>query len=219
MRRWFVIGASILAVLAIAIVVSRSGGGSSDAAASQRQPAHDGSVSSAAAAPDAEPVTDLDGATQAALTAVAATGDVATAGYISRRELIVSFATPEFGSKLADTTSDQLRGLAVEMGARDAAVESMTVVEQPISVTAMSTPDGASVDVYSVLVVAIPGAGPARQVWRTVSLDMVLVGDRWLVDGWESAAGPTPALPAEVAIASADDVAARLAWGIAGRWG
>ena len=66
-------------------------------------------------------------------------------------------------------------------------------------------PTGARVRVWSVLVVAAPGVGPGRQVWRTVTLDMVEAGGRWLVDGWASTPGPTPAPPAEGAF---DDAAA-----------
>jgi hypothetical protein len=66
--------------------------------------------------------------------------------------------------------------------------------------------------VWSVLVVAVPGLGPGRQVWRTVTLDMVDVDGRWLVDGWVSEPGPTPGLAVEVALDDATAVAVPLAW-------
>jgi hypothetical protein len=210
-RRWFGIGVSILGVLAIVIVVSRSADGSSERVAQESRTSRQPGPSIAGDA--AEVVRgDLNEPINAAIAAVAATGDVAAAGYISRRELIESFTTPEFGPTLADATSDQMRALSIELGARDAAIESMAVVERPISATAQWTAAGARVDVYSVLVVAVPDVGPARQVWRTVRLDLVERGGDWLVDAWESNPGPTPALSTEVAIGSASDVATQLSW-------
>ena len=41
------------------------------------------------------------------------------------------------------------------------------------------------------LVVAAPGVGPGREAWRTVTVDMVEAGGRWLVDGWASSPGPS----------------------------
>jgi hypothetical protein len=211
MRRVFVALAAVTVIAAVGVVMA-TGGRSSPADSSSPQ------VPSYATPSSGEPATtdgdapDLDGAARAAVAAVASTGDVATAGFISRRDLIARFATREFGPSLADSTSEQMQALATELGERDVAIESMAVVERPISATASATPAGARVDVYSVLIVAVPGMGPARQVWRTVSLDMVWSDGRWLVDGWDSTAGPTPALAAEAPIASADDVATHLAW-------
>ena len=67
------------------------------------------------------------------------------------------------------------------------------MVEQPVRFrTLSSTSTRASVAVWSVLVVAAPGAATARTIWRTVTLDLELVDGRWLVDAWESTPGPTP---------------------------
>lgn len=162
---------------------------------------------------------DLEGARRAGIAAVSATGRIAMAGFISRRELIGSFTTPRFGPTLANETSAQLRDLAIELGSRDADTTEMSVFEQPVTATATNADHGAVVEVYSVLVVAVPGLGPARQVWRTVRLDMVQTEGRWLVDGWSSERGPTPALAVEVVIDDAELVAARLAWPSAARVG
>jgi hypothetical protein len=211
-RPWFAIGGLILAVLALAIAFTRPDRADPDEANPDPSPVAPNNAAERSVSTDLTPVVDLEGAARAAVAAVGTTGDVATAGFISRRELIERFATPEFGSQLADMTSDQLRALASELGARDVDAASMSVVEQPITVATTSTANGARVEVYSVLVVAVPGMGPARQTWRTVTLDMVVRDGWWLVDGWESSPGPTPALAAEVTIDTADDVAARLGW-------
>src|SRR5690349_4026087 len=110
MRRWFVIGALILSVLAIGVVVSRSGGGSSVGAERSFGPGYGSSFASEGTS--VASAANLAAARRAGMAAVALTGEVAAAGYISRRDLIGTFATPEFGSRLADTTSDQLRALA-----------------------------------------------------------------------------------------------------------
>ena len=78
-------------------------------------------------------------------------------------------------------------------------------------------PTGAQVRVWSVLVVAAPGVGPGRQVWRTVTLDMVEAGGRWLVDGWTSTPGPSPAPPAEGAYDDAAAFVEPLSWPPASR--
>jgi hypothetical protein len=68
------------------------------------------------------------------------------------------------------------------------------------------------VRVWSVLVVAVTGGGPGREVWRTVTLEMVGSDRGWLVDRWTSTPGPTPAPPAEGAFDDAAAVAETLAW-------
>ena len=70
----------------------------------------------------------------AAVAAVAMTGEVATAGFISRRELIESFSTPRFGPELADRTSEQMTALLLEMSERDANPADLRVFEQPLRV-------------------------------------------------------------------------------------
>ena len=149
----------------------------------------------------------------AAVAAVAMTGEVATAGFISRRELIESFSTPRFGPELADRTSEQMTALLLELSERDADPADLSVFEQPLRVRVEDANlTTATVDVWSVLVVAPPGAATARVMWRTVTVELVLVEQRWLVDGWESIPGPTPMVGSETVISSAADIAEVLSW-------
>ena len=149
----------------------------------------------------------------AAVAAVAMTGEVASAGFISRRELIESFSTPRFGPELADRTSEQMTALLLELSERDADLADLSVFEQPLRVLVKdASQTTATVDVWSVLVVAPPGAATARVMWRTVTVELVLVGQTWLVDGWGSTPGPTPMVGSESAISSADDIAEVLSW-------
>ena len=112
------------------------------------------------------------------------------------------------------------RSMLLELGERNADASKMAVLEQPLTAAAERTPTGARVMVWSVLVVAVPGVGPGRQVWRTVTLAMVDVDGRWLVDNWASTAGPTPSPAAEAAFDDATVVADALGWepAFAGTW-
>lgn len=147
-----------------------------------------------------------------AVAVVASTGDVVAAGFISRRELVESFCTERFGPAFASESGRAIDAMLLELGARDVERSDLAVVEEPVSATSTATATGVQVRVWSVLVVAAPGAGPARQVWRTVTVDMVEVDGRWLVDGWVSRFGPTPAAPAEAPIDAAEPVAVVLGW-------
>jgi hypothetical protein len=150
----------------------------------------------------------------AAVKAVGLTGEVVRAGFISRRELIESFTTARFGPRLADETSEQVSSLLLALGASGINSSELSVVEVPITARVIGrSAASARVEVWSVMAVAVAAAGPGRQAWRTVALDLVLVDDLWLVDGWSSRPGPTPAFAPEVPIASGGDVAEVIDWG------
>ena len=148
----------------------------------------------------------------AAVSVVASTGDVVAAGFISRRELVESFCTERFGPTLASESGRAIDAMLLELGARDIDRDELAVLEEPVTATSTLTAAGVQVRVWSVILIAAPGAGPARQVWRTVTVDMVEVDGRWLVDGWVSEFGPTPAAPAEAPIDAAEPVAVVLGW-------
>ncbi|MCU1395326.1 MAG: hypothetical protein JWM34_3754 [Ilumatobacteraceae bacterium] len=154
----------------------------------------------------------LAAARQAAIDAVATTPTVMKAGFISRRDLIASFATPTYAPKLADETSAQMDELLVQVGQDDVDAGSMQLAERPITAAATTTRDGVQVQVWSVLIIAVRGAGPARQVWRTVTLQMRLDGGRWLVDDWKSTLGPTPSPAADVTFEDASTFTGPLGW-------
>lgn len=155
---------------------------------------------------------DVVDAEDAALDVVRSLGKVARAGFISRRELVQSFTTDGFGSEFASETGQQVDTLLMELGARGVDDEGLVMYEQPITVTSTRSADGVQVQTWSVMIVSVPDLGPARQLWRTITLDMVEVDGVWLLDGWESEIGPTPAPPAEGLIDTADSVGEVLAW-------
>lgn len=205
MRRLAVLLAVLSALAIVGVVVTRLG--RHEASPSGTQPAD-----VRPAETPAPPVDELEAARVAAVAAVALTDDVAQAGFISRRELIQSFSTPAYGPALADETSAAMNVMLLNLGERDVDPSNLHVAEQPITARAESAGDGVRVEVWSVLVVAVPGAGPGRQVWRTVTLDMVNVGGRWLVDRWTSTPGPTPSPAAEVAFDDAKAFVDPLSW-------
>lgn len=217
MNRVTIAGCALAGVMTVGVVVSRVASGSSPEPASssaQVQPAVD-QVNAAAPTTSVEgsaAVMKLDGARRAAIAVVARTGEVVAAGFISRRELIESFTTPNFGPVLVDETSRSVNAMLVELGSRNLDSSQLKVREQPITAAVSAVGDRARVQVWSVLIVAAPGAGPGRQVWRTVTLAMVDRDGLWLVDGWTSTPGPTPAPPAEGAVDAAEVVAVPLGW-------
>ena len=217
MNRLTIAGCALAGVMTVGVVVSRAASGSSAAPASspaQAQPAVDqvNATDSTANVEGTVAVKKLDGARLAAIAVVARTGEVVAAGFISRRELIESFTTPEFGPALVDETSRAVNAMLVELGSRDLDSSQLKVREQPITATVFSAGDRSRVQVWSVLIVAAPGTGPGRQVWRTVTLEMVDRDGVWLVDGWTSTPGPTPAPPAEGVVDAAEAIAVPLGW-------
>ena len=161
---------------------------------------------------DAAPTDLIDEARRAAVVVVGRTGEVVAAGFISRRELIETFTTASFGPTFAEETGRAIDATLIELSSREVDLADLVVREQPITSTASATADGVEVRVWSVLIIAAPGTGPGRQVWRTVTLDMVQRDGVWLVDGWASSPGPTPSPPAEGIVDSAEAVAVPLSW-------
>jgi hypothetical protein len=205
-KRVAVVISVLLVVSLVGAVMTRAGGDDSNATVVDSVPAGDPHaelpVSSTAPSPE-----------HAAAGAVAMTGDVVTAGLISRRELIESFTTADFGPELADLTSEQVTAMQLSMTETGRSSAGLSVAEFPLRLRAVTRDaNSAVVEVWSVLVIASADEPVARQSWRTVTVDLELVDGRWLVDGWQSVEGPSPAAAPEGAVASGQDVADRLQW-------
>ncbi len=205
MKRLVIVVVVLLSVAVVGFVLTRSGDDASN------DPAVD-------SAPGADPVIpgtvpDLPSPKEAAANAVALTGDVVAAGLISRRELIESFTTPGFGGQLADLTSEQITSMQLALAGSGRGDAEMSVAEFPLRTRTIASDDtAATVEVWSMMVIAVADEPVARQAWRTVTLELALVDGRWLVNGWASAEGPTPAGSAEGVIAPGHEVAERLQW-------
>lgn len=215
MSKLALVGSLLVALILAAVLIARA----NDAEVDTPRPPLGAAVNVAAtrveplAPADADaPANATADAETAAISVVASTGDVVEAGFISRRELVESFCTERFGPTFASESGRAIDAMLLELGARDVERSGLAVLEEPVTATSTVTAAGVQVRVWSVLVVAARGAGPARQVWRTVTVDMVEVDGRWLVDGWVSQFGPTPAAPAEAPIDAGEPVAVVLGW-------
>lgn len=154
-----------------------------------------------------------DGARAAAVSAVALTGEVATAGFITRGDMIGALASNRFAPGLAETTERQLAELGEALGETDFLPPSVSWSEIPLTARVVRADRwDARVEVWSVLVVAGPDVGVPRQAWRTVTLDLVWEQDDWKVDGWATKTGPTPALAAGAAVSEGGDVSRVAEW-------
>ena len=212
--RWLLVALAALVTVAVAGTIALR------AAGSRTEPA---AVPATARTDVAAPGNALDalevagnvagqGAVEAARRAVESTGRVVAAGFISRRDLIASFTTPRFGPVLSDDTSSQVTNLLLQLGAQGTGPSRLSVREVPlVAVADLTVGDTSRVKVWSVLVVTLGDATPARAVWRTSTLEMRRIEDVWLVDGWVSELGPAPALLPDQAVSTGREIAALLA--------
>lgn len=163
---------------------------------------------------------DSDGAEAAAVAVVRLTGEVATAGFITRSDIIASIATAAYGPELASVSSGQLAELSAELG--DASVSPAQLVwsEIPLATRVVSADaTRARVEVWAVLVVGVPDVGAPRQAWRTVTVDVAWERGDWRIDGWDTRPGPTPALAATAVVSTVEEIAEVTGWPSAGGGG
>lgn len=160
---------------------------------------------------------DVTGARDAAISAVAVTGEIARAGFITRADMIEVLASEHYAPTLIQRSAAQLDELLGDV--RDAGVATSEVVFRELPLTARVTTDDASaatVEVWSVLVVGAPGLGAPRQLWRTITVELVWERADWRVDDWSTVAGPTPALAVSSPIDDLAHTEQVLAWPAAG---
>lgn len=160
---------------------------------------------------------DAAGARAAAVSAVALTGDIARAGFITRSDMITTLASRRFAPALVESSSGQLAELLGDLAAEGIAAGSVLFRELPLTarVTAADL-SAARVEVWAVLVAGTAERGAPRQLWRTVSVELVWEGDDWRIDGWTAQAGPTPALATSAAISTVDELDVVTSWPTAG---
>lgn len=160
---------------------------------------------------------DAEGARAAALAAVSLTGEIATAGFITRSDIISSIATTGYGPALASLSSGQLAELSVELGGVGMSPAELVWSEIPLTARIVSVDNHrAVVEVWAVLVVGVPGVGAPRQAWRTVTVEVAWERGGWRIDGWTTRPGPTPALAATSVVSSVEEIAEVISWPSAG---
>ncbi len=139
MRRPLIAIGVLAALLAVGFVVATARGDTASESADVHRPAEP-------EVPGTSPtrLLDVPSPEAAAIAAVAMTGEVARSGFISRRELIESFATPSFGPVLADATSKQMTALLLEFSEREVDPADLQVTEQPLRVRIAASTNSAA---------------------------------------------------------------------------
>jgi hypothetical protein len=156
---------------------------------------------------------DRAGASAAAVSAVRSTGDIARAGFITRADKIRALTTVAYAPTLVSLSATQLAEMTVELGDAKVAPQDLIWSEIPLTAHIVTADAGtARVQVWSVLVVAVPNVGAPRQVWRTVTIDLAWESADWKVNGWVSQSGPTPLLDVTSSVASTVEIADVTAW-------
>lgn len=185
------------AFAADALVVAASGG-STRVVVDSSDPSLVAEIDTAQVAAADGPV-DSSGARDAAVAAVESMGRVVAAGRLGRRSLVAEFSTEGFFPVFIDATNASLQDLDV------AASSGVSVSEWVLrSTVSVADDDRVVVRVWSLSVIEVDG--DVRAMWRTVELVMRLVGEVWLVDGWESFDGPTPAPGASALFATGSEM-------------
>lgn len=157
------------------------------------------------------------GATDAAAAYVRASGLVASAGPLQRRDVIASLATTGFASALVEESGRELDDLLFSLGERGLAPDDLVWREFPLTADeASASADHVEVRVWSVLVVGATGGSVARQVWRTSTISLRWEDNDWKVDAWDSAAGPVPASASDAEVSPVDDIAEVTGWSAVG---
>ena len=156
---------------------------------------------------------DEAGARDAAVSAVSLTGAIAKAGFVTRADMIRTLASVRFAPTLIESSASQLSVVLGDLGGAGITADTVVFREFVLSASVDHvTPVDAAVRVWSVVVAGAPGRGAPRQLWRTVSVELVWEAGDWRVDGWSSTSGPTPALATGVPVAPLDEMATVVAW-------
>ena len=159
------------------------------------------------------PQPDKAGAEHAATAAVRMTGKIATAGFISRADLIGTISSTRFAPTLAARSAAQLADMTAVVGGAGVSPTDLVWEELPLTSQVTSANEtAATVEVWSVLIVGVPDHGAPRQAWRTVTIGLVWERGTWRIDKWDAVTGPTPALAATAPISDVASIRNVLSW-------
>ena len=156
---------------------------------------------------------DATGARAAAASAVSLTGDLARAGFITRSDMIRVLASRRYGPTLADLSAAQLDAFIDDLAGEGLTPAQLLLQELPLTALVESASAGtATVQVWALLVAGGERLGSPRQLWRTVTVELVWEDGDWKVDGWTVRPGPTPALATNALVASLAELREVTAW-------
>ena len=156
---------------------------------------------------------DAIGARAAAASAVSLTGDLARAGFITRSDMIRVLASRRYGPTLADLSAAQLDAFIDDLAGEGLTPAQLLLQELPLTALVESaSADTATVQVWALLVAGGDRLGSPKQLWRTVTVELVWEAGDWHVDGWTARPGPTPALATNAPVASLAELREVTAW-------
>jgi hypothetical protein len=156
---------------------------------------------------------DAAGARAAAISAVSLTGDIAQAGFVTRADMIEALATTRYAPILAADSATQLAAINGDLADARLTVQAVRLEELPLTGHVVRADETTGrVDVWTVSVIAVNELAAPRQVWRTVTVDLLWERGDWRVDGWSARQGPTPALAVDAPVASADELLEVTSW-------
>ncbi len=156
---------------------------------------------------------DATGARSAAVSAVSLTGELARAGFITRSDMIRVLASRRYGPTLADLSAAQLDAFIDDLAGEGLTPSQLLLQELPLTaVVESATANSATVQVWALLVAGGDRIGSPRQLWRTVTVELVWEDGDWKVDLWTVRPGPTPALATNAPVASLAELREVTAW-------
>jgi hypothetical protein len=205
------------AAVGVAVVLAGVAAGCTPAAG-------DNGVTSAAGAPGVATGSGGGGAATAAVAFVAAAAEVAPAGPIARRELLAGLVTDASFPRQVVELEAQIAEFEAEVSGstgRSVHLSQFDWVESPLRVSVEEFGDTAArVEVWSVSIFGQAELGPPQTTWRTLTLDVMVEGGRWLVDEVVSIEpGPTPVSDAMAVPDEFDAFAEVAAWSPVGQRG
>lgn len=156
---------------------------------------------------------EAEGARAAVVSWIRLTGDIARAGFITRGDMIRALASEDFAPALVESTDQQVAEMLREFGDANVTPAQLVWMEMPLTARVVDASEmRARVEVWSVLVVAIPDVGVPRQAWRTVTVDVVWEHGDWKAASWRARSGPTPALAPHAAVATTAELVTVVGW-------
>ena len=113
----------------------------------------------------------------------------------------------------AAATRPALAAFIDELAGEGLTPSQLLLQELPLTaVVESATADSATVQVWALLVAGGDRLGSPRQLWRTVTVELVWEEGDWQVDGWTVRPGPTPALATNAPVASLAELREVSAW-------
>jgi hypothetical protein len=130
-----------------------------------------------------------------ALTYVRSSGELVSRGPIGRRDLLARLVVPSLldaQSSTVDRDVTAIRSHLVSGTGQPVPISSLRWVETPLTASVTGSGSVLELRIWSVAVLGAPGLDDVQAAWRTFSLTVRWVDDRWLVTEVSVEPGPAP---------------------------